>query len=76
MSDFCKDLWHFIYEFPNLCYSEAFSLNGALKETLMVEDRAPARRRRLGAHGKMFRRRRIFAQLREGFTYEEIANEA
>ena len=41
----------------------------------MIEDRAPARRRRLGAHGKMFRRRRIFARLREGFTYEEIANE-
>jgi predicted transcriptional regulator len=32
-------------------------------------------RRRLGAHGLMFRRRRIFAQLREGFTYQEIANE-
>ena len=41
----------------------------------MVEDRAPARRRRLGAHGMMFRRRRIFARMREGFTYEEIANE-
>ena len=41
----------------------------------MVEDRAPVRRRRLGAHGMMFRRRRIFARLREGFTYEEIANE-
>jgi uncharacterized protein YdbL (DUF1318 family) len=41
----------------------------------MVEDKAPARRRRLGAHGLMFRRRRIFAKLREGFTYEEIANE-
>jgi hypothetical protein len=41
----------------------------------MIEDRAPARRRRLGAHGMMFRRRRIFARLREGFTYEEIANE-
>jgi hypothetical protein len=41
----------------------------------MIEDRAPARRRRLGAHGMMFRRRRIFAQLREGFTYEEIAAE-
>ena len=41
----------------------------------MVEDRSPARRRRLGVHGMMFRRRRIFAQLREGFTYEEIANE-
>jgi uncharacterized protein YdbL (DUF1318 family) len=39
----------------------------------MVEDKAPARRRRLGAHGMMFRRRRIFARLREGFTYDEIA---
>ena len=41
----------------------------------MVEQGAPARRRRLGAHGMMFRRRRVFARLREGFTYEEIANE-
>jgi hypothetical protein len=40
----------------------------------MVEDKAPARRRRLGAHGMMFRRRRIFARLREGWTYEEISN--
>jgi uncharacterized protein YdbL (DUF1318 family) len=29
----------------------------------------------LGAHGMMFRRRRIFAQLREGYTYDEIAAE-
>jgi hypothetical protein len=41
----------------------------------MVEDRAPFRRRRLGQHGMMFRRRRIFASLREGFTYGEIAAE-
>jgi predicted transcriptional regulator len=41
----------------------------------MVEAKAPTRRRRLGAHGMMFRRRRIFARLREGFTYEEIAND-
>src|SRR5271154_6401243 len=41
----------------------------------MVEERAPVRRRRLGAHGMMFRRRRIFASLREGFTYDEIAAE-
>jgi hypothetical protein len=40
----------------------------------MAEDKAPARRRRLGAHGMIFRRRRIFARLREGWTYEEIAN--
>jgi hypothetical protein len=39
----------------------------------MVEERTSARRRRLGAHGMMFRRRRIFASLREGFTYDEIA---
>jgi hypothetical protein len=39
----------------------------------MAEDKAPVRRRRMGAHGMMFRRRRIFAQLREGFTYDEIA---
>ena len=39
----------------------------------MVEDKGPVRRRRMGAHGMMFRRRRIFAQLREGFTYDEIA---
>jgi hypothetical protein len=41
----------------------------------MAEDKAPVRRRRLGAHGMMFRRRRIFVQLREGFTYDEIAAE-
>jgi hypothetical protein len=39
----------------------------------MAEDKAPVRRRRLGAHGIMFRRRRVFASLREGFTYDEIA---
>ena len=32
-------------------------------------------RRRLGAHGKMARRRRIFAGLREGLSYDEIAAE-
>jgi transposase len=41
----------------------------------MVEDKAPVRRRRLGVQGMMFRRRRIFASLREGFTYREIAAE-
>ena len=39
----------------------------------MAGNKAPVRRRRLGAHGLMFRRRRIFASLREGFTYDEIA---
>jgi predicted transcriptional regulator len=41
----------------------------------MVEQGAPARRRRLGAQGMVFRRRRVFARLREGLTYDEIANE-
>src|ERR1700685_2011005 len=41
----------------------------------MVEDKRSTRRRRLGAHGSIFRRRRIFARLRAGSTYEEIANE-
>ena len=41
----------------------------------MVEESAPVRHRRLGAHGSIFQRRRVFARLREGLTYEEIANE-
>ena len=43
----------------------------------MVDENAPApvRRRRLSAYGTIFRRRRIFARLREGFTYDEIAGE-
>ena len=41
----------------------------------MADDKAPVRRRRMGAHGMMFRRRRVFVKLREGFTYEEIAAE-
>jgi hypothetical protein len=41
----------------------------------MIDDEAPVRRRRLGAHGMIFRRRRVFARLREGFTYDEIAGE-
>jgi hypothetical protein len=40
----------------------------------MVQEMAPVRRR-LGAHGKMARRKRIFARLREGASYEEIGAE-
>src|SRR6185437_11699916 len=43
------------------------------RRNAMADDRTPVRRRRLGAHGLMFRRRRVFAQLREGFAYNEIA---
>jgi hypothetical protein len=41
----------------------------------MVQELAPARRLRLGALGKVQRRKRIFARLREGASYEEIAGE-
>jgi DNA-directed RNA polymerase specialized sigma24 family protein len=41
----------------------------------MDQETAPAARRRLGAHGMAVRRRRIFAHLREGSSYEEIAAE-
>jgi hypothetical protein len=40
----------------------------------MVQETAPVRRH-LGALGKMRRRKRIFARLREGASYEEIAGE-
>ena len=40
----------------------------------MVQEMA-AVRRQLGALGKMARRKRIFARLREGASYEEIAGE-
>src|SRR3984957_19502104 len=40
----------------------------------MVQETAPLRRH-LGALGKMQRRKRIFARLREGASYEEIAAE-
>ena len=39
----------------------------------MDRDMAPPRRRRLGGHGMLLRRRRIFAWLRDGMTYDEIA---
>jgi DNA-binding CsgD family transcriptional regulator len=41
----------------------------------MDQEKAPAPRRRMGPHGMMLRRRRIFARLREGLGYEEIASE-
>src|SRR5271166_5262092 len=47
----------------------------AEREFGMVREMAPARRRRMGAAGMILRRRRIFARLREGFSYEDIAQE-
>jgi hypothetical protein len=41
----------------------------------MDQGTALTSRRRLGAHGKMARRRRIFTGLREGLSYDEIAAE-
>ena len=40
----------------------------------MIDEAAPLRRRP-NAHGKLLRRRRIFARLREGLAYDEIAME-
>ncbi len=37
------------------------------------QEAAPVRRRRMGAHGMMLRRKRIFARPREGLSYEEMA---
>src|SRR4029077_7801077 len=62
------------FRFYGICVIlRRFPVRPRHKERLMVEDKARARRRRLGAHGMMFRRRRIFGSLREGFTYDEIA---
>jgi DNA-directed RNA polymerase sigma subunit (sigma70/sigma32) len=33
------------------------------------------KKRRLDAHGRVLRRARIFARLREGFAYDEVARE-
>src|SRR5271166_7093338 len=38
----------------------------------MVDEKAPALARRLTAHGRVLRRGRIFARLREGWPYDEI----
>jgi len=40
-----------------------------------IQETAPAPRRRLSARGMVLRRQRIFARLREGLGYEEIAAE-
>ena len=47
----------------------------AAQEAGMVQETAPAARRRMGAQGMILRRRRIFARLREGLSYDEIASE-
>jgi hypothetical protein len=39
----------------------------------MVDERAPALARRLTAYGRVLRRGRILARLREGWAYDEIA---
>jgi hypothetical protein len=41
----------------------------------MVDERAPALARRLTAHARILRRGRIFARLREGWAYDEIASQ-
>ena len=39
----------------------------------MVDERAPALARRLTAHARVLRKGRIFARLRDGWAYDEIA---
>jgi hypothetical protein len=41
----------------------------------MLDDRAAALARRLSAHGRVLRPGRIFARLREGWAYDEIASQ-
>src|SRR5690349_17910301 len=47
----------------------------AARRCRMDQERTPPRRRRLGGPGVLLRRRRIFAWLREGLSYDEIAAE-
>ncbi len=41
----------------------------------MVQETAPAPKRRVNAHGRVLRRARIFARIREGWSYAAIAGE-
>jgi hypothetical protein len=41
----------------------------------MVDEKAPTLARRLTAHARVLRRGRIFARLREGWAYDEIASQ-
>ncbi len=41
----------------------------------MVQERARLEKRRVNAHGRVVRRARIFARLREGWSYAAIAGE-
>ena len=63
--------------FPKPCYNASFGQKrpprGRPGEAGMVDERAPALARRLTAHGRVLRRGRIFARLREGWAYDEIA---
>jgi len=66
-------------EFPNQCYDASFGQKrppgGRPSEAGMVDERAPALARRLTAHARVLRRGRIFARLREGWAYDEIASQ-
>lgn len=74
----CGFFRHFLSVFPNPSYPACFRRHrtpaGGAKELVMdQEEAAPVRRRRMGAHGMMLRRKRIFARPREGLSYEEMA---
>ena len=73
-------LRHFVSGFPNPWYL-AFENQAAdrrrLNEADMSDEAIPASRtqRQLAPQAKVLRRRRIFARLREGWAYDEIARE-
>src|SRR5271165_69005 len=66
-------------DFQKPCYDASFGQKrppgGRPSEAGMVDERAPALGRRLTAHGRVLRRGRIFARLREGWAYDEIASQ-
>ncbi len=41
----------------------------------MVDEKVPAPKRRLNAHGRVLRRARMVGRLREGWAYDEIARD-
>jgi hypothetical protein len=72
-------LQHFLSFFRNLDIMRAIedyaAYRGSNSEAGMEQETVAPKRRRISAHGSVLRRRRIFARLREGLSYEEIANE-
>jgi hypothetical protein len=69
----------FLSDFPNVCYAARFRFSwppGAAESEADMEDEAHrAPKRPLNAVARAARRSRIFARLREGSAYDEIARD-